>query len=338
MIRLGLQSEVTPDGAANIPGTDAESLRQLSHQLALGLGERFEVLGPMAIGGMAVLFRIRHRMHGGLLAAKVMHRHFEQRAEVVASFQREALHLGRLADHPNLIPIFDSQFDDGFAFHLYPFIEGEDLDHLIARTPLHRDEALHMAAQMSSVLCHLESHGIVHGDISPGNIRVDTFGRYRLLDFGLSRDVSKGVPWPQGGTPRYMSPEQIEGAPADHQSDLYALGLVLCEAVTGRPLIEGESFNAIEQCHREGRWSLPEIVRQDVPFAHLLQCLLARKPSERMVSAFVLSGALAALGFERPEFQRPRHKATSARRNRLMPLQEDAAANDSAPEQDRTTS
>ena len=324
MIQLGLQRENVADGSM-IPHTDEASLRTTADALAARLGPRFEVLGTMAIGGMAAIFRVRHRIHGGLLVAKVMHKHLQDRAEAVAGFRREAIHVGRLGDHPNLIPILDASFDDGLSYHLYPFVEGEDLDRLITHTPLSCDEAFHMAAQISSVLCHMESHGIVHGDISPGNIRVDTFGRYRLLDFGLSRDTRENLPPLRGGTPLYTSPEQIEGALPGHTSDLYALGLVLCESITGTPLIQGTTFQDIERCHCNATWSLPESIQQTPALARLLRCLLARNPSERLVSAFELSGALTALGFERPEFRRHKVAAkssASSRRSRLLPAEQ----------------
>ena len=323
MIQLGLQRENEWNGGA-IPFTDAASLQTAADALATRLGPRFEVLGTMAIGGMAVIFRVRHRIHGGLLAAKVMHKHLQERSEAVTGFRREANHVGRLGDHPNLVPILDAGFDHDLSYHLYPFVEGEDLDRLVGHSPLSCDEAFHMAAQISSVLCHMESHGIVHGDISPGNIRVDIFGRYRLLDFGLSRDTRESLQPLRGGTPLYTSPEQIKGALPGHGSDLYALGLVLCESITGKPLIQGTTFQDIELCHCNATWSLPETIQQEPALARLLRCLLARDPSERLISAFELSGALAALGFERPEFRRQKAKVKSrepSRRSRLLPVE-----------------
>jgi serine/threonine protein kinase len=320
VIQLGLQQAAGE--SPSIPGTDRVSLERTAQRLSDCLGARFETLSPLAIGGMATIFQVRHRIHGGLLAAKVLHGHLLAREEMVASFKREAMHLARVADHPNLIAIYDCHFDPELSFHLYPFIEGEDLDRLIARKPFSPAESLHMAAQLSSALCHMESHGIVHGDISPGNIRVDTFGRYRLLDLGLSRDIMQVAPSPAGGTPRYTSPEQIEGALPDHRSDLYSLGLVLAESVMGRHLIEGESMTAIERCHLDGTWLLPEVLRKDAALHQLLRGLLARKPEDRMFSAFELSGALAALGYERPEFRSSAAKPRERRRARLAAMTE----------------
>jgi serine/threonine-protein kinase len=327
MIQLGLlQRGRARQAPSSIPGTDQASLGQTAQDLARRLDDRFEVRAPLAIGGMAVLFSVCHRIHGGLFAAKVLHRHLQGRAEMVEAFRREALHLARLAGHPNLIPVFDSHFDGGLSFQLYPFVEGEDLDRILERAPLAKEEALHMTAQLSSVLCHMESHGIVHCDISPGNIRIDTFGRYRLLDLGLSRDTAEPIATPAGGTPLYTSPELLEGALPDPRSDLYALGLVLAEALTGCHLIEGDSPEAIRRCHCEATWRLPEAIQADAAVAQLLERLLARDPARRIGSAFELSARLAALGYERPEFrafatQHPR-PSSSVRRARLAPIGE----------------
>ena len=185
-----------------------------------------------------------------------------------------------------------------------PFIEGEDLDELLrANGPLSRAEALHFAAQISSLLGHAESHGITHGDLAPGNIRLDTFGRYRLMDFGLSHTADDPTAKLLGGTPLYTSPEQIRGDSPDIRADLYALGLVLCEVLTGQPLLKAPSLAALQARHLQGDWQLPEAIATDEPLARLLRKLIATDREHRFHSAFEVSGALAAMGFERPEFR-----------------------------------
>jgi serine/threonine-protein kinase len=323
MIRLGLGDDapLMSFSGEELPAKrhSPESIARLAAQLQSMIGERFRVLEPVAIGGMATLFQVQHRLHRGLFIAKVLHLELVERRDVRESFRREAIHLAQLGNHPAMIPILDFQENDSFAFFLTPFIEGEDLDHTLARCgSLSRTEALHMAAQISSLLCHAESHGITHCDLAPGNIRLDTFGRYRVLDFGLSRSrFDTTTEYLSGGTPVYTSPEQAGGGQPDHRSDLYSLALILCEAMSGRALISGDSFEEIRHKHLAAQWAFPAVIQKDPPVAKLLDWMLAANPAKRMQSAFELSGVLAALGFERPEFHGMSKIETENRRVRL---------------------
>ncbi len=316
MIRLGIQDDTAS------PPRFGEAHAAAKAGLQALVGRRFEVLEPVAVGGMATIFQLCHREHGGFFAAKVLHEELTHRPEVVASFRREARHAARLGDHPSAIPILDAGDGEGVFFLLMPFIEGEDLDQLLRQQgPLPRAEALHFAAQISSLLCHAESHGITHCDVSPGNIRLDIFGRYRLMDFGISQAAGEPAAKPLGGTPLYTSPEQLRSETPDIRADIYSLGLVLVEVLTGTPLLEAPTLEALQEQHLRGAWELPEMLRTDDLLARLLHRMLATNREGRFRSAFELSGALAAMGFERPEF-RPRAAtappaAPSSRRSRL---------------------
>lgn len=325
MISLGIH---TPASPPEPPSTQAAGPPPAppspapAEKLEAVLGPRFRVLGPIATGGMASILQLQHRIHGGLFAAKVLHPELALRPEVVDSFRREAIFAARLGDHPNAIPVFDSGEQEGLHFLLMPFIEGEDLDHLLHQHgPLSPFESLHFAAQISSLLCHAESHGITHCDIAPGNIRLDIFGRYRLMDFGIAYAADGTSGQPLGGTPLYSSPEQLRGEVPDIRADIYAFGLVLAEVLTGKPLLEAPSLDALREAHLHGTWKLPASLLADPALTRLLQRMTALDREQRFSSAFELSGALAAMGFERPEFRpRPggaRAGAPSTRRSRL---------------------
>ncbi len=307
-VAVNASTPTSPAGPAQ-PDTQA-----MGERLQLLLGSRFEVLRAVAVGGMATIFQLRHRLHHGRFVAKVLHPDLAARPGGLRSFRSEAIHAARLGAHPNAVPIFDFGELDGLFFMLMPFLEGEDLDQVLHRSgPLPRAEALHLVAQISSLLSHAEAAGIVHCDITPGNIRLDTFGRYRLLDFGISRSVSvrdrlRDEPL-AGGTPLYASPEQLQGRPADVRSDLYSLGTVFAEALTGTPLFHGASMADIKRRHLEGDWKLPPMLKEDDPLARLLRSLLAVDPAHRLNSAFELSGILDAMGYARPEFRTAQHMA-----------------------------
>ena len=262
-------------------------------------------------------------MHNGLFVAKVLHPELAAKPGVLRSFRAEATHAAELGGHPNAVPIFDFGELDGLFFMLMPFVEGEDLDRVLLRTgPLGKPEALQMLAQVSSLLCTAESAGIAHCDLSPGNIRLDVFGRYRVLDFGISRSraVPDGHPF-TGGTPLYSSPEQIAGKDPDIRSDLYALGAIFGEALAGKPLFEAASLQDVRRRHLQSDWKLPAALEDDKPVARLLRNLLQVDREQRFHSAYELSGLLDARGYLRPEFRAlptaPREAGQPSRRSRL---------------------
>jgi eukaryotic-like serine/threonine-protein kinase len=277
---------------------------EIGQRLQVVLGSRFRVERPLAIGGMATIFLLRHRLHDGRFVAKVLHPELVERAGVLRSFRLEAKHAALLGDHPNAVPVFDFGELDGLFFLLMPYIPGEDLDQVLARGgPLSREECLHMAAQLSSLLCHAESQGVVHCDLTPGNIRRDHFGQYRLLDLGISQPNGPQDRPFVGGTPLYSSPEQLRGEPLDIRSDLYSLGAVLGEALSGTPLFHGTSLKEIRNRHLNGVWRMPESLPDEDSLARLLRTLLSVDPKSRPQSAYELSGILHACGSVRPEFR-----------------------------------
>lgn len=298
MIALGLHE--IEDG----PRTEPD-LSGIASRLRNIFGVRFEVLHPIAIGGMAILFLLRHRLHHGLFVAKVLHPQLAVKPGVLRSFRAEAVHAAQLGNHPNAVPVLDFGEMDGLFFMTMPYIEGEDLDKLLERSgPFSREETLNFAAQLGSLLSFAETRKIVHCDLTPANIRLDIFGFYRLLDFGIScSEAYVRESHFTGGTPLYTSPEQRRGETPDQRSDLYSLGAILAEMLTGKPLFHAETLDAIDQRHREGRWEVPEVLQGDESLIRLLTKLLATKPEDRFQSSFELSGALAGLGFSRPEFR-----------------------------------
>jgi serine/threonine protein kinase len=305
------------------PELSEVNLAELGQRLQLALGSRYEVLDPIAIGGMALLYQLQHRLHGGYFVAKVLHPRLSARPDMVASFRAEAVHVAQLSDHPGIVPIFDLAEWDGLFYMVMPYIEGEDLDHLLHRLrTLPRDEALTLVAQISSILAHAQANGIAHCDLAPGNIRLDALGQYRLLDFGLSRSKEMAT-HSLGGTPAYISPEQIRGEFPDIRSDIYALGIILYEALMGETPFRASTIKELEGKHLRGDWTMPEELHADLPVAALIHRMLATNPEERLSNAFELSGILSALGFSLPEFRsRPtlQISAVAGRRTRKRRL------------------
>ena len=218
------------------------------------LGSKYHVLCRVGGGGMAQVLLARHRLHGGLFAIKILSDHLAQDPTIVARFKQEATTAASLSGHPNIVPIFDIGEGNGLHYLVMQFVCGEDLSSYLRRNgKLSVAEAASVIAQAAEALSWAESKRVVHRDLKPANMHLDTTGRVKLLDFGISKitDIADGLTRPGEalGTPFYMSPEQIRGEGCDIRSDLYSLGVVFFELLTGRRPFENESATAIQMAH-----------------------------------------------------------------------------------------
>jgi eukaryotic-like serine/threonine-protein kinase len=218
------------------------------------LGDKYDVLRRIGGGGMSQVFLVRHKFHGGLFAVKVLAEHLAQDPRIVARFEQEARTAASLSGHPNIVPIFDVGEGNGLYYLIMQYVAGEDLGSYLRREgKLQPATAANVIAQTAEGLAWSESKRVVHRDLKPGNILLDLTGRMMLLDFGISKitDISDGLtrPGESLGTPYYMSPEQIRGEGCDVRSDLYSLGVVFFELLTGSRPFENESCAAIQIAH-----------------------------------------------------------------------------------------
>ena len=230
------------------------TVEQQLTELEAVLGDKYEVLRRIGGGGMAQVFLVRHKLHGGLFAVKVLADHLAQDPRIVARFEQEARTAASLSGHPNIVPIFDIGEGNGIYYLVMQYIAGEDLANYLRREGrLSPANAANVVAQTAEGLVWAESKRVVHRDLKPGNILLDVNGRMMLLDFGISKitDIADGLtrPGESLGTPYYMSPEQIRGEGCDTRSDLYSLGVVFFELLTGARPFENESCSAIQIAH-----------------------------------------------------------------------------------------
>lgn len=279
------------------PEIDIESIRE---RLSVVLAAKYRIVKQLAAGGMSTIWLARHRVHGGLYAIKVLHPSLAGIPEVLQAFYHEAIHTAALSDHPNIVPVFDLDRADGLHYIVMPYVRGYDLDEVMQRYgPLRPSDALCVSLEITRTLAYAENRGIMHGDLTPGNVRIDNFGRVLLLDFGLSRPLH--VPELQSsyvlGTPYAMSPEQIRGEQLDVRSDLYSLGILLFQMLTGKPPFENETTGIIEKWHLEGKLNIPaEILENQKSLAQLLRRLLAKSPNDRPSSAQSFEDELLHMG------------------------------------------
>ena len=268
---------------------------------------RYAVERTLGHGGMAVVYLARDAELGRLVAVKVLADHVAGDESFRARFLREARLAARLS-HPNVVQVYDAGEEDGVPFIVMEYIPGATLaDLLAARGKLPAPEAAEIARQAALGLEHAHAAGLVHRDVKPQNLLVRTDGVVKIADFGIARAAESSRLTQLGtilGTAAYLSPEQALGGSVGPAADVYSLGAVLYEALTGRPPFAFGSLAELAEKQRSGEIVPVRDLEPSVPDeleAIVMQCL-ARDPGFRPASA----GEVAdALGRERPTAELP---------------------------------
>ena len=272
---------------------------------------KYQILDRIAFGGMAELFRARIQGEQGfqkLVAVKKMHAHFSIEPEVVEAFIEEAK-LAAFLQHANIVQIYDFGCRDGAYFIVMEYLQGKDLRTLTTalearQRPLGLENSLAVAASVCAGLEYAHRLSdiagqplhIVHRDISPQNIFVTYAGQVKILDFGIAKATDRGDTTEAGvlkGKVAYMSPEQAQGKIIDHRSDIFAVGIILYELLTGRRLYHGNTMEILRRA-QTGEFTPPEECLPDLnpELRHVFQGLLAVRPADRFPDCAV---ALAAI-------------------------------------------
>ena len=222
----------------------------------------------VAAGGMGEVFRAQDAVLAREVAIKVLHRSLAGDQGFVDRFRREARAAASLS-HPNIVAVYDWGAVDGIYYMVMEFVRGRAARELLnANVRLEPAQASEIVRQTLLALEAAHSQGIVHRDIKPENILVTTGGTVKVADFGLARAYADGKATQAGGvqgTVQYLSPEQIRGEPADPRSDLYSLGIVMYELLTGRLPFTGETAMSIAYKHLSGRVPKPSSAVGNVP-------------------------------------------------------------------------
>ncbi len=215
----------------------------------------YEILSPLGAGGMGEVYRARDTKLRREVAIKVLPQTLAGDGEALARFEREAFAVAALS-HPNILSIFDFGNQDGVAFAVTELLEGETLREKLASGPIPQREAVDCAVQIARGLSAAHERGIVHRDLKPENLFVTKEGHLKILDFGLAKREEKVAPGEETsaptqsghttpgtimGTVGYMSPEQVRGLSVDHRSDIYSLGAVLYEMLSGTKAFKRET-------------------------------------------------------------------------------------------------
>jgi serine/threonine protein kinase len=273
-----------------------------SDRLRTALADRYAVQRELGRGGMAIVYLARDLRHDRDVAIKVLKSEFAS-AVPAERFLRE-IQIEAQLKHPYILPLFDSGDADGILYYVMPVIEGQSLRaRLNQETQLPLDEALRITGEIAEALSYAHARGFVHCDVKPGNILLDG-GHALLADFGIARVVSAlgGAALTSSGlivgTPEYMSPEQGSyHGKVDGRSDIYALGCVLYEMLSGEPPFTGPTAQSIIARHMHDEPRSLRVVRSTIP-AHVevaIRAALAKVPADRFATA---AQFIAALGPE----------------------------------------
>ncbi len=256
----------------------------------------YRVVTALGDGGMARVYKAFQPAVNRYVALKVLPRQFSADPHLLQRFQREANLVARL-QHPHIVPVFDFGESDGYAFLVMPLIRGGTLASLL-RLPL--TETARVIRQVAEALDYAHANGVTHRDLKPSNILIDEGGNCLLADFGIARVAEGATTLTQAGsllgTPAYMSPEQAIGEAVGPASDIYSLGIVLYELLTGRVPFQAETPVAIALQHVAA--PLPRPRRFNPAMTPALEAVvlkaLARRPTERFASAGALARAFSA--------------------------------------------
>lgn len=256
-------------------------------------GSRYQILTELGRGGMAVVYRARDLELGIEVALKMIRPEFLVNEQIVVRFKKEIL-LAREITHENVVRIFDFAEHEGIKFITMQYIEGETLKDMISREgPLDLARATDIFSQVCSGLAAAHNVGVVHRDLKAHNIMVDHSGHAYITDFGLAKSLDGqelSVTGAVVGTPEYISPEQASGQPVDHRSDVYTLGLILYEMVTGRLPYKASTAMGYLQKHLQEQPLSPALFREDLPpyLEKIIMRCLAKLPLERYASVDLL--------------------------------------------------
>ena len=254
------------------------------------LGGRYEILYRVGGGGMAVVYKAKDLLLNRYVAIKVMNESLSNDTEFIRRFSREAQAAASLS-HPNVVNVYDVGREGHIHYIVMEYVEGPTLKEYIQESgPLPPEEAVYIATQICDALAHAHDNQIVHRDIKPHNILLGYNGRVKVTDFGIARAATSSTITQTGsvmGSVHYFSPEQARGGVIGEKSDLYSLGIVMYEMVTGELPFDGDSAIGIALKHLQEQAVEPRQLRPDLPddVNRVILKALEKDPNKRFASA-----------------------------------------------------
>ena len=234
------------------------------------LAGRYELLDKIGEGGMAVVFKARDRLLSRYVAIKILRPEYTKDRMFIESFRRESQIAAGLV-HPNIVNVYDVGKEGNIYYIVMELIEGRPLSDIIKEEgPLDPHRAASIAEQVASALSMAHKHQLIHRDVKPHNIMITTEGVAKITDFGIAKAVTGGTLVGEQqeavmGSVHYFSPEQARGAYVDEKSDIYSLGIVLYEMLTGRVPFDGDTAVAVAVKHMNEEMVPPTELNPDIP-------------------------------------------------------------------------
>jgi Protein kinase domain len=259
------------------------------------VADRYRIVALLGRGGMGEVYRAEDLKLSLVLAIKFLPEALSRDANALARFHSE-VRIARQVSHPNVCRVFDIGDENGIPFLTMEYVDGEDLSSLLRRIGrLPQDKASEVSRQICAGLAAAHERGVVHRDLKPSNIMLDGAGKARITDFGLA-GIAATIQGAEvhAGTPAYMAPEQLSGKEVTAKSDIYSLGLVMYEVLTGRRVYDAVTLPELMKARAEGRITSPSTLVKDLdPLIErvILRCLEA-DPAKRPASALQLAAAL----------------------------------------------
>ncbi len=259
------------------------------------IAERYRVVAMAGRGGMGEVYRAEDLKLGQLVAIKFLPEALSQDAAALARFHSE-VRIARQVSHPNVCRVFDIGDADGVPFLSMEYVDGEDLASVVRRIGrLSPDKATEIARQICAGLAAAHERGVIHRDLKPANVMLDGAGKIRITDFGLA-GIAASIQGAdiRAGTPAYMAPEQLAGKEVTARSDIYSLGLILYEILTGKRAFEAATLPELIKLREQGTLTNPSTLVRDLdPLIErvILRCLES-DPAKRPGSALQVAAAL----------------------------------------------
>jgi len=257
---------------------------------------QYRIVEPIGRGGMASVYKAYQPSLDRYVAIKVLPPYYAHEPGFAMRFTREAKAVARL-DHPNVLPIYDFGQQDDLSYIVMKYVAAGTLQEMMGR-PLPLEQATQIVEQIAAALDHAHEKGLIHRDVKPSNVLIDRGQWALLMDFGLAKMVAGSVQLTASGvgvgTPAYMSPEQGQGGEVDARADVYSLGVVLYEMLTGRLPFDAETPLAVVLKHITDPLPLPRTVNPAIPepVERVILKALAKEPAGRYAGAGKMAAAL----------------------------------------------
>ena len=261
------------------------------------LGGRYEIITRIGGGGMALVYKAHDILLNRKVAVKILRQQFVHDEDFIRRFRREAQSAAALS-HPNVVSIYDVGQEDETHYIVMEYVEGHNLNEIIQeRAPLQIDEAVRIASQICDALEHAHHNQIIHRDIKPHNILIGKNGRVKVTDFGIARAVTSSTITQTGsvvGSVHYFSPEHAKGINTGEKSDLYSLGIVIYQMLTGKLPFLGESPISVALKHLQETFEEPRVINPYIPQSveNIILRAMRKNPNERYASANEMLGDL----------------------------------------------